>query len=71
MGRITEEGGEPAFRAWECRQFSGASSHEKMYSPFPFQERAGTCIQRARFCCSLASQEDTGQFTAMIFNLFV
>lgn len=71
MGRTTEEGGERVFRVWKCRQCSGASSHEKTYSPFSFQESAGTCVQRTRAGCSLASQEDTGRFTVMIFTLFV
>lgn len=71
VGRTTEEGRERVFRVWKCRQCSGASSHEKTYSPFSFQESAGTCIQRTRDGCSLASQEDTGRFTAMIFTLFV
>lgn len=71
VSRTTEEGGERVFRVWKCRQCSGASSHEKTYSPFSFQESAGTCIQRTRAGCSLASQEDTGRFTVMIFTLFV
>lgn len=71
VGHTTEEGGERVFRVWKCRQCSGASSHEKTYSPFSFQESTGTCIQRTRAGCSLASQEDTGRFTVMIFTLFV